>query len=88
MRCLFPSAKEPFSIVHYGMLDWSREPYESGVHLWKPGYKSYDVIKTLKVFGENKNVHIGGETFSDYQGFIEGCLRTIDGVMESIVTMK
>jgi len=84
IRSIFPNANAPFSIKYYSVLDWSNEPYRSGVHLWKPGHISEDVIKELASFGKNKNIHICGEAYSDYQGFIEGCLRTVDGVLANI----
>jgi hypothetical protein len=31
-----------------------------------------------------KNVHICGEAYSDFQGFIEGGLRTASGVVQLI----
>ena len=78
----------PFSIVHYGIIDWSKEPYGAGCHLWRPGAVSYDVMKALRAFGGHKNLHICGETFSNYQGFIEGCLRSVDAMLETILTRE
>ncbi|NBS71044.1 hypothetical protein EBT31_19375 [bacterium] len=83
LRQIFPSSHNSFSIRHYGILDWSNEPYGSGVHLWKPGCISQNIMAKLRAFG-NGRVHICGETYSDYQGFIEGCLRTVNGVLETI----
>lgn len=34
--------------------------------------------------GGAKNVHICGEAYSDYQGFIEGALRSAEDVLESL----
>jgi hypothetical protein len=85
LRIIFADVlKVPFAIKHFAILDWSKEPYKTGVHLWRPGYISHDVIDTLRSFGSHNQFHICGETFSDYQGFIEGCLRTVDGVIECI----
>jgi hypothetical protein len=84
LRQIFDSASVPFSIVHYGIMDWSRDPYGAGCHLWRPGAVSKDVIQALSAFGPHRNVHICGEAFSNYQGFVEGCLRTVDTVVKCI----
>ena len=75
----------PFSVVHYGIMDWSKEPYGAGCHLWRPGAVSFEVMRSLKAFGAHKTVHICGETFSNYQGFIEGCLRSVDATLETVI---
>jgi hypothetical protein len=69
-------------IVAYAIRDWSREPFGAGCHVWKPGVSSYDVREELKAFALQgapprlNNVHICGEAFSEYQGFIEGSLQS------------
>lgn len=81
LRILFPSNKLPMNIVHYGILDWSSDPYGSGVHLWKPGEVSEDTMNSLAVFGKHGRVHVCGETYSTFQGFIEGSLRSVDNML-------
>ena len=64
--------------------------HSSGVHAWQPGYVSESVIESVRAFGSDRGsesegrVHICGEVFSNYQGFIEGCIRTVDGVLDSV----
>ena len=85
LRQIFKNYTTP-CIKHYGILDWGdSNAHKSGVHLWKPRYQSEQVIDKLKAFGKNEAIHICGETYSDYQGFIEGCLRTVDGVISTIL---
>ena len=66
----------------FGIRDWSREPFEAGCHIWKAGVLVEEAIKELNAFSlygaslSNKNIHICGEAYSDFQGFIEGGLRT------------
>ena len=60
------------------MINWSNKPLNTGVHLWRPGYKSNDIMHELHKIG---NVHVCGETFSTYQGFIEGALISVDKVL-------
>jgi hypothetical protein len=69
------------SVSAYGIRDWSREPFGAACHAWAPGTRSWEVRDGLKAFGlsnhdQLRNVHICGEAYSDYQGFIEGSLRS------------
>ncbi len=77
------------NIHSYAIRDWSRPPYGAGCHAWVPGARSWEVRETLKAFnltgGTTKNVHIVGEAFSDYHGFIEGALRSARDAIETIV---
>jgi hypothetical protein len=72
------------SVHTYGIRDWAREPFGAGCHAWAIGARSWEVLERIKAFwlsgAESNechgNVHICGEAISDYQGFIEGALRT------------
>ncbi|MDQ1253988.1 MAG: hypothetical protein QG646_3202, partial [Euryarchaeota archaeon] len=81
---------EARSISCFGIRDWSREPFEAGCHIWKAGVRVEEAIKELTVFSlsgsspSNKNIHICGEAYSDFQGFIEGGLRTTLKVINHI----
>jgi hypothetical protein len=74
----------------YAIHDWSCEPFGAGCHAWKPGVRSFEVRQRLPAFALEsanqrvKNVHICGEAYSDYQGFIEGALQTALDVVVSI----
>ena len=75
------------SIVSYGIRDWSCSPYGAGNHCWRPGVKSWEVQEKFKAFSlENgkKNIHIIGEAYSDYTGFIEGAINASDWALELI----
>jgi len=75
----------------FGIRDWSREPFEAGCHIWKAGVRVEEAIKELTAFSlygaspSNKNIHICGEAYSDFQGFIEGGLRTALKVIKHIL---
>ncbi|MDI9309623.1 MAG: FAD-dependent oxidoreductase [Limnohabitans sp.] len=79
-------------IVSYGIRDWSCAPYGAGNHCWRPGVKSWEVQEDFKAFAlENsnvKNVHIIGEAYSDYTGFIEGSINSSDWALEIITGKK
>jgi hypothetical protein len=73
-----------------GMRDWGKSPFGAAAHGWLPGVMSWKHIEFLEAFSLNqdaseiKNIHICGEAFSDYQGFIEGSLRSAKRVLHSI----
>jgi len=77
------------SIVSYGIRDWSCAPYGAGNHCWRPGVKSWEIQEQFKAFAldgsEAKNVHIIGEAYSDYTGFIEGAINSADWALEEIL---
>jgi hypothetical protein len=69
------------SVTAYSIRDWSREPFGAAAHAWRPRAKSWEVRERLKAFGligreSVKNLHVCGEAYSDYQGYIEGSLRS------------
>lgn len=74
----------------YGIRDLSREPFEAGCHIWKAGVHVEEAIKELASFSlsgaslSNKNIHICGEAYSDFQGFIEGSLRSALQVIKTL----
>ena len=75
------------SIVTYGIRDWARPPYGAANHGWEPGVRSWKVMDAFKAFDFGsgaRNVHIVGEAYSDYQGFIEGALNSAELALRTI----
>ncbi|HVN23389.1 MAG TPA: FAD-dependent oxidoreductase [Syntrophorhabdales bacterium] len=78
------------TLTCFGIRDFSREPFEAGVHLWKPGVQIEEAIRKLSAFPLSRarhtrnRLHICGEAYSDFQGFIEGGLRTALAVVQQI----
>lgn len=75
------------SILTYGVRDWARAPYGAANHGWQPGVRSWKVMDSFKAFDFGsgaKNVHIVGEAYSDYQGFIEGALNTAELALATV----
>ena len=75
------------SIITYGIRDWARAPYGAANHGWQPGVRSWKVMESFKAFDFGsgaKNVHIVGEAFSDYQGFVEGALNSSELALAAI----
>ena len=71
---------DPAAVLAYGIRDWGRAPYGGAGHLWRPGFEPWEVSARLEAFSLTgrgpANVHICGEAFSDFQGFMEGALRS------------
>jgi hypothetical protein len=75
-------------VLSYGVHDWSGDPFGGAAHCWKPGVDSTEVRARLAAFpaagSSVDNVHVCGEAYSDFQGFIEGALRSATHVAELI----
>lgn len=78
------ASKKP-KVIYYGIRDWGRSPYGAACHTWKPGAKSWEVLGRLSAFSldncRRKIFHICGEAYCDYNGFIEGSLRSSEKVL-------
>ena len=73
-------------LVAAGIHDWGLEPYEGAAHAWRPGSNPIGIINYLAEFslsGE-KRLHVCGEAYSDYQGFIEGALSSAAKTLEKL----
>jgi hypothetical protein len=80
----------PSELTCFGIRDWSREPFEAGCHIWKPGIQVENALRELSAFspsgsGSGRGIlHVCGEAYSDFQGFIEGALRTTLAAVEKV----
>ena len=69
-------------IVWCGIRDWGRKPYGGANHAWIPERKFWVAMAKLgniSLKGSDGNeayLHVCGEAYSDYHGFIEGSLRS------------
>jgi hypothetical protein len=77
------------NVMSFAIRDWSKLPFGAANHAWAPGIKVPDALERLKGFSlmgrpGNNNLHICGEAYSDYQGFIEGALRSAQQVLDFI----
>lgn len=77
-------------IIWCGIMDWGRLPYGAGNHAWRPERKFWETIADLGdiTFDEGEvcpHVHICGEAFTDYTGFIEGSLRSATYTLTKIL---
>ena len=72
------------SVLAYGIQDWSKLPFGGAAHAWRPGVDPVQARTRLLAFGledqeEVTNVHVCGEAYSDFQGFIGRC-SSLSGV--------
>jgi monoamine oxidase len=80
-------------IVWYGIRDWARAPYGGANHAWRPERKYWVVMRRLADIGDNgtargQSLHVCGEAYSDYHGFIEGALRSSIYVLHRILDRR
>jgi hypothetical protein len=80
-------------IVWYGIRDWGREPFGGANHAWRPERKYWVVMRQLADVcvpgsAELPRIHICGEAYSDYHGFMEGSLRSAAYVLHRILDKK
>jgi monoamine oxidase len=88
--------RDASEIQFYGIRDWGREPYHGANHAWRPERQSWKILERVSAFtiGDRKThildpargatVHICGEAYSDYHGFIEGALRSAAHVLHKM----
>jgi len=77
------------SIAGFAIRDWSKPPFGAASHAWLPGINvpaAMDRLKAFSLVGQpgRDNIHVCGEAYSDYQGFIEGSLRSAAKTLASI----
>ena len=76
-------------IVWWGIRDWGREPYGGANHAWRPERKYWVVMARLAEIAASRDrkptIHICGEAFSDYHGFMEGSLRSAVYILHRIL---
>jgi phytoene dehydrogenase-like protein len=77
------------TIAGYAIRDWSKPPFGAASHAWLAGINVPEAMDRLKAFSlvghpGRGNIHVCGEAFSDYQGFIEGSLRSASKTIASI----
>ena len=75
-------------ILWCGIRDWGRAPFSGANHAWRPERLYWVVMRRLadmKVEGCEARIHVCGEAYSDYHGFIEGPLRSSYYVLRRIL---
>jgi hypothetical protein len=82
-------------IVWLGIRDWGREPYGGANHAWRPERKYWFVMARLgeiepreKEVKKRNRIHVCGEAYSDYHGFMEGALRSAVYTLHRILDVE
>jgi hypothetical protein len=78
----------PEDILWCGVRDWARAPYGGANHAWRPERKYWVVMRRLVSISNSSGsgtIHLCGEAYSDYHGFIEGALRSAVYALHSIL---
>src|SRR5258706_4027330 len=75
------SAPEPIDAAY---MDWSRDPYGGGVHLWNVNYNSEEMLTRMTQPVEEFPCYICGEAYSTNQTWAEGALETADIVLHRL----
>lgn len=63
-------------------VNWSSNPYGGGWHAWLPGWRSYEVMATLRRPIRDRNIHICGEVSCAYEGWVEGALTSAEVMLQ------
>ena len=74
-----PDAPEPLDAA---FMDWTDDPFGGGVHLWNPGYKSWEVRDQMTQPVPDFPCYICGEAYSTTQTWVEGALQTAELVLQ------
>ena len=63
-------------------MDWSRDPYGGGVHLWNVNVQSEVILDRMTQPVDNFPCYICGEAYSTNQTWAEGALQTAEIVLQ------
>jgi hypothetical protein len=77
-------------IIWCGIMDWGRLPYGAGNHAWRPERRFWEAMADLAEISfegaaDGPYIHVCGEAFADYTGFIEGSLRSATYTLTKIL---
>ena len=67
--------------VDGAFIDWSQAPYWAGWHAWKPGVESWQVSALLRASPQDPGLHVCGESYSAWQGWVEGALTSAEALL-------
>lgn len=91
LTAMYPAPSKPWKIKVVEINNFEPNGWngtEQGVYLWKSGIDCQSVNESLSCFSLSskgrKNVHVCGESFSEYQCFMEGALRSAEKVARRI----
>jgi hypothetical protein len=74
-------------------MDWSLPPFNAGYHAWAAHYDIGDVQRQIRkpsqlINGEDADIFIVGETYSNDQAWVEGAYCTAESVLNDFFDIK
>jgi hypothetical protein len=75
------SAPDPLEAVS---VNWSDDPFGWGVHLWNPGFRSWQTTHDMTQPLDDFPCYVCGEAYSTMQTWVEGALSTADLVQQRL----
>lgn len=63
-------------------VNWAAQPYGGGWHAWLPGWRSYDVMASLRRPSAEINLHVCGEVACANEGWVEGALTSAEVMLQ------
>jgi hypothetical protein len=74
-------------------MDWSLPPFNAGYHAYKSHYNLGDVQRKIRkpsqlIYGEDADIFIVGETYSNDQAWVEGAFCTAESVLNDFFGIK
>jgi len=73
------SAPAPIDAAY---MDWSRDPYGGGVHLWNVNAQSEEILQNMTQPLDGFPCYVCGEAYSTNQTWAEGALQTAEIVLQ------
>jgi Flavin containing amine oxidoreductase len=73
-------APEP---IDAAFMDWSKDPFGGGVHFWKIGQQSWDVLERMVKPVPEFPCYVCGEAWSTNQTWVEGALETAEILLQN-----
>jgi monoamine oxidase len=70
-----PGLPPPYAAAFH---DWGDDPYGGGWHSWNIGVDTPEAMKKIVKPAADYEVYICGESYSTYQGWVEGALQTAE----------
>jgi hypothetical protein len=68
--------------IDAAFMDWSKDPYGAGVHFWKIGHRSWELLDQMTKPVPDFPCFVCGESWSTNQTWVEGALQTAEIVLQ------
>ncbi|MEM9387632.1 MAG: NAD(P)/FAD-dependent oxidoreductase [Pseudomonadota bacterium] len=62
-------------------VDWDQAPYFGGWHAWRVGAEAWRVAERLRASQDDPGLHVCGETYGAWQGWVEGALTSAEALL-------